>query len=311
MRALIVCVVTTLIGISGCTPQKAENRNLTVVKDSVTSVFIPESLQFAGEKVPLDSIEVRERLERELVVNKYKHSSTILIIKRGPRYKGKILKILKEEGVPEDFYYLAAIESEFDPYADSGYAAGFWQFTPGAAKDFNLEISDYVEQRYDLEASTRAACQWLKKAKERLGTWTLAAAAYNRGITGIERIRDQQRESSYYSLYLNTETSRYVFRILAIKLIMENPEAYGYFIKEDEKYKLHETKKIEITNSIEDLAAFAHSLGINYKILKYHNPWINFNPITRSKGVYKKEYRFEVPKGKVYYFEIPVSAKNQ
>jgi hypothetical protein len=229
-----------------------------------------------------------------------------MILKRAPRYRERILKILKEEGVPEDFFYLAAIESEFDPYANSGLASGFWQFTPATAADNNLEVTDFVEQRYDLVASTYAACKSLKRGKEKLGSWTMAAAAFNRGLTAMNQIMDQQRVSSYYSLYINPETYRYVFRILAIKLIMENPSKYGYHISDEEKYKATETKVIRVDRTIEDLAQFAKEQGINYKILKYYNPWINFSPTVNK--VYKNSYRFEVSSGKIYYFEVPINS---
>jgi hypothetical protein len=315
---LLSSLLILLYGLlNSCSPEKSEAKSFELPSDSAL-LYIPKELTFAGERVPLDSFDVLERLERELIVNKYKHSSTFLILKRSSRYRERIQKILREEGVPEDFLYLAAIESEFDPYANSGYAAGWWQFTPSSAEENNLEISEYVEQRYDLAASTIAACKALKKAKERLGSWTMAAAAYNRGTNAILNISSQQHVSSFYSLYLNTETSRYVFRILAMKLLMEFPEKYGYYLKEEEKYKPLVFTTLKVDQTIEDLSTFAIEKGINFKILKFYNPWINFNPVEENsaspktnkssgKKAYKKSYRFEVPTGKSYIFELPVS----
>lgn len=321
MRAFFISVlIIASVKLSSCAQQKAEGKENPASSETIRNVYIPKTLTFAGEQVPLDSIDVFERLEKELIVNQYKHSSSLMIIKRAPRFKEKILKILNEEGVPADFLYLAAIESEFDAYANSGYAAGFWQFTPSSAEEANLEISEFVEQRYDLTASTFAACKFLKKAKQRLGTWTMAAAAFNRGIKAMDSIGKQQGASSYYSLYLNPETSRYVFRILAIKLILENPGKYGYDVKEDEKYKPLPSKLVRIDHTIDDLNAYCADAGINFKILKYYNPWINYSATTdhpddlkleksKRRKVYKKAYRFEVPAGKIYYFELPSSAK--
>jgi hypothetical protein len=257
---------------------------------------LPDTLSFAGEKVPLDDADIRERLERELISNCYKHSSTLIILKREGKWKSRIQSILKEEGVPEDFFYLAVAESELDEYALSyAKALGFWQFLKETGKEFNLEINDFVDQRKDPIAATYAACKYLKAAYEKYGkNWTLAAASYNRGMNGLQKALNSQKVASYYDLYLNRETYRYVLRILSLKIIMENPARYGFHITEEDKWKSVETNRIWIDTTITNLPNFAKQMGVNYKTLKIYNPWLD-----------SEDYNLLVPKGKGYWFEIP------
>ncbi|MCX7999802.1 MAG: lytic transglycosylase domain-containing protein [Leptospiraceae bacterium] len=268
-------------------------------RSSVTPKFsppeIPSSVEFAGEKVPLDDIEVRERLERELLINQNYHSSTMLIYKQMGRYRAYIEKTLKENGVPEDFFFLAVAESSLNPQATSpASAAGIWQFIPQTAESYGLEISTYVDERRHLEKSTIAACKYLKEAKKEFGTWTMAAAAYNRGFKGLKDAVVAQRETNYYRLYLNPETYRYVFRIIALKLILNNPGKYNFDLRSSDLYEPYKLKKVEIKESIDSLPEFAQKNGTTYKELILHNPWIRTG-----------KYNFEVPSGKTYEFLIP------
>jgi hypothetical protein len=262
---------------------------------------LPKTLYFAGEKVPLEDPEIRERLERELIVNCYRHSTTLIILKRVSRWREKMEKILVEQGIPKDFFYLAVIESELEPYADSGKAHGFWQFTDNTAKSLNLEISRFVDQRRDPILATIAATKHLKSTYSEFNNWTLTAAAYNLGAPTLKRVKSYQGVDSYYDLYLTSETARYLFRLLAMKLIIEDPDKYGFHLQPEDRYVPFNSVSYKVDQTIENVAKFAREKNINYKILKQYNPWIKFD----SKDDYT--YRFEVAPGKVYYFEMPVN----
>ena len=260
---------------------------------------IPSELTFSGEPVPLDDRNIKERFEKELIINMNKHASTILILKESGRWKSSLQAMLDDAKVPRDFFFLAVIESELDPISrSSAGATGFWHFTESSAREYGLEISDYVDERRDAEKSTRAASEFLKRAYKKFGSWTLAAAAFNRGSKGIENaIKAQlkgQDTTNYYQLYLNEETSRYVFRILALKLIIEAPEKYGYRLSPSDYYQPVEYKTIFIEKSIQDLPQFAKSLGVSYQTLKEHNPWIQ-----------NTDYKLVLKEGKKYKIRIP------
>ncbi|MGC3947150.1 MAG: lytic transglycosylase domain-containing protein [Chryseolinea sp.] len=260
---------------------------------------IPAELTFCGESVPLHDPAIKERLERELIVNVNKHASTILILKESGRWKHYLQTLLDSAGAPQDFFYLAVIESELDPMSrSSSGATGFWHFTVSTAKEYSLEISDYVDERRDVEKSTRAASEFFKRAYKKYGSWTLAAAAFNRGSKGIENALKGQYTNDYYQLYLNEETARYVFRILALKLIIESPEKYGYNLTASEYYQPVEYKTIIINDSIPDLPKFAKSLGVSYQTLKEHNPWIQ-----------NTDYKLVLQPGKKYKIRIPNKLK--
>jgi len=251
------------------------------------------SMDFCGENVPMHIVDVYERFDKELVINKNLHASTELIIKRSNRYFPVIEPILKKYEVPYDFKYLAVIESRLENVVSPAGARGIWQFMPATAKQYNLEVNDFVDERYHLTKSTEAACKYLLEAKEKFGSWTLAAASYNAGTSGIEKqIERQKAKNDYYDLLLTEETFRYVFRILALKEIMQNPEKYGYFIPINKRYKPIQTKTIEIDTTIEDLAEWANQQGINYKILKIHNPWLREIKLENKS---KKTYQIEIP----------------
>lgn len=251
---------------------------------SVHNIKLPDSLFFAGEAVPLGDFDVHERMDREILVNTYWQSNTMLSLKLANRYFSVIENILKEESVPDDFKYLALIESGFRPVISSKGAAGFWQFLQETAPDYDLLINDFVDERYNLEKATHAACRYLKSSKELLGSWTAAAAAYNRGAAGVMKQVKLQHTSNYYDLYLNEETSRYVFRILAMKLIHDNPSDFGFEVRKKDLYPPIETVTIKVDSAIEDLPEFAISNKIKYKTLKLLNPWLLQSSLPLQKG---------------------------
>lgn len=258
-----------------------------------TSVELPKELTFAGEKVPLEYFDVRENLDRELLSTVYFHSQTIRYIKNAPRYFSIIEPILKSNGIPEDFKYLAVAESGFDPRAVSpAKAVGLWQILESVAKENGLEINDEVDERYHIEKSTEAACRILKSAYEKFGSWSLVAASYNGGRTRVVSQINNQKVRSYYDLLFAEETTRYVFRILAFKLVMENPDKYGFNVEKDQLYPVIKTNNIEINGPVSDLADYALKKGINYKILKMFNPWLRD---TLLKNPTRKTYTLKIP----------------
>lgn len=257
-----------------------------------TAMYFPNTIDFAGEVAPLQISDVRERLDRELLINANLHSTTTLIIKRANRVFPVIEPILAKYGVPDDFKYLAVIESGLTNATSSAGARGVWQFMSDTAKEKGMEVNDYVDERYHLEKSTEAACKYLLAAKEKFGSWTLAAASYNGGMNGVNKRVEEQQVSNYYDLALTEETSRYVFRILALKEIMKSPTKYGFNIYQSDLYNLIPTKKVEVDSTINDLASFAKTQGINYKILKIHNPWLRDKKLL---NVSKKKYEIEIP----------------
>jgi len=253
---------------------------------------LPANMNFAGEAVPQSDLESMERLDREMLVNTFWHSNTILMLKRANRHFPLIERILKEEGVPDDFKYLCMIESGLDNVVSPANAAGFWQFLKSTGKEYDLEVDGDVDERYHLEKATHAACRYLKNSKERLGSWTLAAAAYNMGEAGVKRQLDAQDVKSYYSLYLNPETARYVFRILAAKEIHSNPAEYGFELTPDAKYQAVKTRSVSVSNSISNWPEWAVKQGTNYKYLKWLNPWIRSRSLRNSNG---KTYEVLLP----------------
>ncbi len=241
---------------------------------SIFALDIPGEVDFAGERLPLEYFDVYESLDRELMVNTYWHSQTLLFIKRANRYFPVIEPILQREGVPDDFKYLALAESGITNATSPAGAVGYWQFLRDTAREYGLMVTDEVDERYHLEKSTEAACRFLKESYEKYGSWTIAAASYNAGRRGVDnQIRIQDVEN-YYDLLLNEETARYVFRIAAIKTIMENPDNYGFRYRKSDLYQPLEYFEVEIDSKIEDFAAFAEEHGTNYKMLKFLNPWL-------------------------------------
>jgi hypothetical protein len=263
------------------------------VSIKILPVKLPKYVDFAGEVVPLDIFDVRERLDREMTVNAYWHSNSLAMFKLKNRSFPVIERILKEEGLPEDFKYLALAESGLKNVVSPSKAAGVWQFLEGTGKNFGLEVNDEVDERYHLEKATRAACKYLIKTKEEFGSWALAAASYNMGTSGLRRMINGQQVNNYFDLYLNEETSRYVFRIIALKEIFNSPQQYGFYLESEDLYDAIPTRTVVVDTTVNDLPTFAIEQGTNYKMVKLLNPWLRSDKLTNTLG---KKYRIDLPK---------------
>ena len=257
-------------------------------------ISIPKKVSFAGEEMILDEDDLIERMDREFLVNTYWQSNTILLIKRANKYFPQIEKILISEGIPIDFKYLALIESGLQNVTSPSGAKGFWQIMKTTGKEYGLEINGNVDERYNLSLSTRLACKYLKKAKDKFGSWTLAAAAYNRGINGVQNKITKQNQTAYENILFGEETKRYVFRIIALKNIVESPESFGFYIKEEQMYKPIKYKEIKIDIPLNNLSEFSKDLGLNYKNFKIHNPWLLENHLNNKS---RKVYTISIPSG--------------
>jgi len=258
-----------------------------------TTVPLPEKLDFAHEPVPLDNFDVRESLDREMLSVANFHSQALLYIKKTNRYFAIIEPILRKNEVPEDFKYLALAESGFlDKIVSPSGAVGIWQFMKSAAIENGLEINDEVDERYHIEKATEAACRFLKNSYALNGSWTLVAATYNAGVSGIGKQEILQNSKSYYDLLLNEETSRYIYRILALKLVIGDPLKYGFKVNEDEKYPIIPVTELKMDGSIRNFAEFARANNINYKLFKQFNPWLKQTYLKNPK---KKDYTFKIP----------------
>ena len=280
------------------TAPKNKNTEVKVVNDyNVYALPLPDNLNFAGEPVPVQNPDIKERMDRELLVNTYWQSNGLLLFKRANKYFPIIEPILKEEGVPEDLKYLAVIESGLTQAVSPARATGFWQILKETGKEYGLEVNDNVDERYHIEKSTRAACKYLKASKERFGSWTLAAAAYNAGNYGVSREMERQNVDGYYDLLLGEETGRYVFRILALKEILSNPGKYGFNFQEKDLYTEVPTYKVSVDTAVSDFTKFAEGFGINYKILKIHNPWLREKHLNNSS---RKQYSIDIPEEGYY-----------
>jgi hypothetical protein len=260
-------------------------------KYAITPVPIPDSITFAGEPIPVHNFDVYESLDREMLVNAYWQSQTLLFIKKANKYFPIIEPILNEAGVPDDFKYLALAESGLSNVVSPSGAEGFWQFLEGTAGDYKLEVNNEVDERYHLEKATFAAAQFLKDSYEKYGTWTMAAASYNMGRRNISKQINRQKASAYFDLVLGDETGRYVYRLIAIKLILESPQKYGFYIRPDQMYKSIPYHLVQIDSSINSIPDFANHLGINYKVLKELNPWLREDKLTNK---YKKTYQIKI-----------------
>ena len=258
----------------------------------VYAPVIPDTMTFAGEKVPLDLYYVREALDNELIINMYRQSSTVLYFKRANRYFPVIEPILEKNGIPEDFKYLCVIESGLTNATSPAKAQGFWQFIPSTGSKYGLLVNDEIDMRNDLEASTEAACKYLRSLYDRFHSWSAAAAAYNCGENGLGRRMSSQDESSYYDIRLNSETARYVYRILAMKLIMQHPRQYGYHLRHCDLYPPIPTRTVTLSGQNVDLYKFAKSNGTSYKMLRDLNPWLQTDNL---KNKANKNYTVKLP----------------
>jgi membrane-bound lytic murein transglycosylase D len=292
LSVLVFLIIGYLVYTDYINPRPTEIKEV-VLSYGVPDLKIPDTVYFAGERVPVEIPDVRERLDRELHVNTFWHSNTIFLLKRGHRWLPRIKKVFEEYEIPSDLMYLSVIESDLQNKVSPSKAVGFWQLLKGTAKDFRLEVNSEVDERYHPIKSTEAAAKYLKKAHQKFGTWTNAAASYNIGRRGLDRVLSRQSVSSYYDLLLNEETSRYVFRAIAIKMIFENPSEYGFNIAEENLYQEEKLKDIKIKESIPNLREWAFEQDINYKILKRYNPWLRKNRLTVSSG---NSYIFQIPR---------------
>ena len=263
----------------------------------ISAIEIPADLNFANEIVPQEDPEIMERVDREFLVNTYWQSNALLLMKRAHKYFPVIEPILSKNGIPDDFKYLAVAESGLQNVVSHAGATGFWQIMKATGREYGLEINGNVDERYHLEKSTEVACRYLQKYKEKYGSWTLAAAAYNAGPGSINKYMGIQKANDYYDLLLGEETGRYVFRILAIKEILSNPEKYGFDIESDDLYNAVPTFNVVVEEPVQNFADFAQQYEINYKILKRHNPWLREPHLNNASG---KTYTLEIP-NKGYY----------
>jgi hypothetical protein len=263
------------------------------LNDSVALFELPTELSFAGEKVPLEEADIVERLERELYVNAYWESNLILLLKRSKKYLPEIERLLQEQGIPDDFKYLAIAESGLLNASSAAGAKGYWQILEETGKEYGLEITESVDERYHLEKSTLAAAAYLKKAHQKFGDWTAVAASYNMGQSGFSKRQEEQLQRNYYDLHLNEETSRYLFRILAFKLLFENPKAFGYHLQEKDYYSPQDLREVKVNSDLPDLALWAKEQGSSYKHLKLYNPWLRDQSLVVKKG---NTYSIRLPK---------------
>lgn len=294
----IAVVSLIFIGISAFVNTEPDPKSTTKEAKSfeddynVFALETPENLNFAGERIPLEDPDIYERFDRELLVNTYWQSNALLLIKRSHKYFPIIEPILKEEGVPDDFKYLAVAESGLTQIVSPAGATGFWQIMKSTAREYGLEVNSNVDERYHIELSTRVACQYLKDAKERFGSWSLAAAAYNRGMAGIDNQLERQEASNYFDLLLNEETRRYVFRIVALKTILSQPESFGFHFEDKDLYQLQPYKVVEVDTPVTNFAAFAKTYGLSYKTFKNYNAWLRDSYLNNDS---RKNYQIKIP----------------
>lgn len=280
--------------LTGTTPEASPGSTAGAVPQIIKPVDLDRSFHFAGEALPMDNFDVRERLDRELLVNTYWHSNTMLNIKSAYKFFPMMEQTLKEYGIPEDFKYLAVAESSLRNAVSPAGARGLWQLMSPTAREYGLEISDDVDERYHYEKATVAACKMLNSYYKNFGSWTTVAAAYNAGYGRIKSEMEAQRAESYYDLNLNAETSRYVFRLVAIKEILSRPSDFGFYLEEEDGYPpLDNFKTVEVSSSIPNLGDFALEQGTTYRMLKVFNPWLISSSLKVRPG---KTYEIKIPK---------------
>jgi soluble lytic murein transglycosylase-like protein len=290
------------------------NNHNTIYRQTIREQYhnfappLPDTMTFCGEKVPLELASVRESLDREMLVVMYQHSQTFLVLKKSTRYFPQIEEALKRNGVPDELKYLCVAESALSNVSSPAKADGFWQFIAATAKKYGLDVSEEYDQRYDLDMATEAAAKYLKALKNQFGSWALACAAYNCGENGLTKRLSQQGVSNYWNLSLNTETSRYVFRILAYKLLMENPQQYGFNIRLFDCYYPVRTSQIQIDSSVSDFNPVCQQLGVTYKTFRNFNPQLRQNKLTNKE---KKAYTFYIPNANDLFWQniLPKNAR--
>jgi hypothetical protein len=299
---LISIIILLAVFLSGSKDVEETVTEQPLVSSSIVSVPIPQEIKFCNKEISFERLDMRERFDREINSLIYFHSSTLLLIKKANRFFPIIEPILKKNGIPDDFKYLCVIESNLDTRAySSAKAAGLWQFIESTAKIYGLEIREGVDERYHIEKATKAACKYFKDAYDRYGNWINTAASYNAGTFRISSEMQKQQEESAFDLLLVPETSRYVFRIMAIKEIFSNPQKYGFILKKENLYPQVPLSYVEISTDIPDWAVFAKEHGISYMQLKEYNVWLRDTKLTMPKGE-KKTYRIAIPKKEDLYF---------
>jgi membrane-bound lytic murein transglycosylase D len=282
-------VITILVSAGGQQPLPSDYEEGL---PAASSWALPETVSFAGEEMPLLNFDTRESLDRELNATAYRHGSTILTIKRAGRYFPEIEKILRENGIPDDFKYLACAESDLSNVVSPAGATGFWQIMEGTGKEYGMTINKEIDDRYSLEQSTLFACRYFRKAYEKYGSWTMAAASYNNGFNGLDEQISIQKETNYYNLLLNDETARYIFRIASLKLIISDPSKYGFNISPVDIYRPFPYKEVEVDTTVASFEQFARYFDTNYKMLKFLNPWLRKPFLTNNDG---REYMIRIP----------------
>lgn len=286
---LAICIVIVVL----FSFSSGDNNNASPPSNILAKTpYIPDKISFSGEEVPLQYFDVHESLEKEIIINAYWHSQTILYLKKANRYFPLIEPILKANNIPDDFKYIVVAESGFSDVVSPAGAAGFWHFLESTGREYGLEINNEVDERYNLEKATDAACRYFHESFALYKSWTLVAASYNGGRSGIDKQISRQGENNFYDLLFAEETQRYIYRILAFKIVMENPELYGFILNKEELYKPIPYNELKINDGIEDMGIFAKQNGTNYKILKYLNPWLRDIKLTNPQ---KKEYIIKIP----------------
>lgn len=292
LAGVIIILISISLSFSGLEKTAGSGNLQSDTLYTIKSFKLPEIVTFAGERMPLDNFDTRESLEREILTSAYRHSSTILIIKRANRYLPLIEKILKKNNVPDDFKYLVAAESEYSNVVSPVGATGFWQIMAETGKEEGMEVNNVVDERYDVEKSTQFACDYFLKSYDKYGNWTLAAASYDGGRAGVDDQIDIQHQNNYYDLLLTEETARYIFRGVAYKLIINDPVRYGFNIKKEDLYPELKYFEVKVDTVINDLSDFAQKYGTNYKMLKFLNPWLRKPYFTPKPD---KDYLIKIP----------------
>ena len=290
--SLLSIIVITLLFFNGINKDQVSSVVNTHKNYKIKALKLPSNLNLAGERVPVEIPDVRERMERELLVNTYWQSNGLLLLKRANRYFPILEPLLKKYGLPDDFKFLALAESGFTDETSTVGAAGMWHFMKKTGKEYGLEINKNVDERYNIEKSTKVAAEYLRSSFERFNSWTLAAAAYNAGNYGVARRLKAQDVTNYYDAKLADETERYIFRILALKEIISNPKKYGFVFEKEDLYTLEKTRTVKVDTAITNITAFAKRFGMNYKEFKIHNPWLREHHLNNKS---RKVYEIKIP----------------
>lgn len=290
---LVLCIGATIPFLISSSQVGEQHSAKSEVPYCVTPPTVPNQVSFDGETIDLRRYDRRERMDREMMAFTYMHSTTMLLIKRANRYFPVIEPILKANGIPDDFKYLMVIESSLNNIARSpAGAAGLWQFMPATAKEFGLEVNENVDERYNTKKATIAACKYFKQAYAKYGDWMAVSAAYNAGQGRISSQLDKQLASHAMDLWLVEETSRYMFRLLAVKEVFSNPQRFGFLLKQEHLYPIIGYKEVTIKTPIDSLDAYAQQQGITYAQLRDANPWLRDHSLPNKSG---KSYVLQIP----------------